>query len=76
MCDRKVDETREKQTQNDGQLAESDETSANIIGRNLGDVAGGDRRCRPKTDAANDTTEDEEYEMTDRGGRFAVTPIG
>ena len=47
-------EAGEEQAQDDRELAETDETPADVCGGNLRDVAGGNRGCRTKADAAND----------------------
>ena len=52
--DRRVDEAGEEQAQDDRELAEADETPADVCGGNLCDVAGGNRGRRAKADAAND----------------------
>ena len=59
--DRRVDEAREEQAQNDRELAESDEASADVGWGDLGDVAGGNRGRRAKTDAANDAGQEQEW---------------
>ena len=56
-----VNEAREEQAEDDGQLSKTDEAAADVGRGDLGDIAGSDRRCRAEADAADDAGHEQEW---------------